>query len=216
MKFAILGPPGSGKGTYSSRLESRLDIEHISVGDLCREAIERGGKLGKKIKEYYDRGNLVPSELINEMLEKKLDEIGRDDFVLDGYPRNAEQAKFLNETIGIDGIILLDVPESVLVKRLSSRRICEDCGEVYNKIFLKPEEGGVCDECGGDLYQREDDKPEGIKARIERYEEKKEPVIDYFKGKVPFVKIRCEEAGAPIKKMIDKIVRKLDKKDLVS
>lgn len=216
MKLVILGPPGSGKGTYSSRIESRLDIERIATGDLCREIIEEGGELGEKVEKYYDEGKLVPDKYINKMLKRKVEEIGKDDFILDGYPRDIEQAKFLEDIIDLDAVIRLDVPESILIERLSSRRICEDCGEVYNKLFLKPEEEGVCDKCGGDLYQREDDRPEGIKTRIKRYKERGRPVIDYLEGRVPIVVLRCEKVDAPIDEMIDKILGKLEERNILS
>lgn len=216
MKLVIFGPPGSGKGTYSSRLENRIDVKHIATGDILREVMKRDTELSNKVSEYVDEGKLVPDDLMNKVVEKKLKEIEMDNFILDGYPRNINQAKFLNSTVDLDALILLNVTNEIIIERLSSRRICKDCGEVFNKLFLPPKEEGVCDKCDGDLYQREDDKPEGIKTRIQRYEEKEEPVIDYFKGKIPVVVLKCRQADAPADEMVDKIIEKLKERDLIS
>ncbi|KXB06827.1 hypothetical protein AKJ51_02750 [candidate division MSBL1 archaeon SCGC-AAA382A20] len=216
MKLVILGPPGSGKGTYSSEIESRLDIEHISTGDLCREAIEEGGEMSEKIKKYYEKGKLVPDKFINQMLKEELKEIDMDDFILDGYPRTVEQAKFLDGIIDLDGIIRLDVSDSIIIERLSARRICKDCGEVYNKLFLKPGEEGICDECGGELYQREDDRPEVVKDRLEKYKKRSKQVLDFYRDKIPFEVLKVEETSLPIDEMVDKILEKAERKNLLS
>ncbi len=216
MKFLIFGPPGSGKGTYSTRIEDKIDVEHIATGDIFREAVKEKTELGKRVKEYLDRGDLVPDELVNKVVREKLKKVGMDNFLLDGYPRTVEQAKFLNDIMDIDGLILLDVTDEIIIKRLSSRRICKDCGEVFNKLFHPPEEEGVCDKCGGDLYQRDDDKPDVIKDRINTYEERSEPVIDYFEGKIPIVVNRCRKANAPIDAMVKNIIDQMKERDLVS
>lgn len=216
MKLVIFGPPGSGKGTYSSRLEDRLDIKHIATGDIYREHIKKETEIGRKAKKYYEEGKLVPDSITNEILKRSLEEIGMDGFILDGYPRNLNQARFLDGLVKLDALIKLEVSDEIIIERLSSRRICKECGEVYNKLFNPPEREGVCDECGGELYQRDDDKPEGIKTRIKRYEEKEEPVIDYFKGKIPIVVLKCRQADAPVDEMVDKIVEKLRENDIIS
>ncbi len=214
MKLLIFGPPGSGKGTYSSRIEDRIDVEHIATGDIFREAVKKETKLGRKVKEYLDRGDLVPDELVNKVVREKLKE--KDDFILDGYPRTVDQAKFLESFTDLDALIVLDVTDEIIIKRLSSRRICRECGEVYNKLFNPPERDDICDECGGELYQRDDDKPDVIKDRINTYENRSEPVLDYFEGGIPFVVNKCREANAPIEEMVDSIMEQLRKKNLIS
>lgn len=216
MRFLIFGPPGSGKGTYSSRIEDRIDVEHVATGDIFRESVKKGNELGRKVKSYLDEGELVPDELVNEVVKEKLEEMGMDNFILDGYPRTVEQAKFLEKLTDIDALIILDVTDEIIIKRLSSRRICRDCGEVYNKLFNPPEKENTCGECGGEIYQRDDDKPDVIRDRIETYEERSEPVIDYFEGKIPFVVNRCREADADIDEMVSNIVEQLKEKGLVS
>lgn len=216
MEFVIFGPPGSGKGTYSSRLESKLNVKHIATGDIFREAVDKENELGKKVSEYLEKGKLVPDSLVNKVVKRKLKEINKSDFILDGYPRTVEQAKFLDNFLELDAVIILDVTESIIIERLSSRRICKDCGEVFNKLFLPPEEEGKCDKCGGELYQREDDKPEVIKDRIETYEKRSSPVLNFYEDKVPFVTLKCREADAPVDKMVKEIVNKLENSGIVS
>ncbi len=216
MRFLIFGPPGSGKGTYSSRIEDRINVEHIATGDMFREAVKKDTELGNKVKGYLDKGELVPDDLVNEVVRERLKETGMDNFILDGYPRTVEQAEFLDDIVNIDALILLDVTDEIIIERLSSRRICRECGEVFNKLFNPPEEEGVCDECDGELYQREDDKPKVIKDRIDTYENRSEPVIHYFEGKVPVVVNKCRKADASIEKMVESIIEQLKKRELVS
>ncbi len=216
MRFLIFGPPGSGKGTYSSRIEDRINVEHIATGDMFREAVKKDTELGNKVKGYLDKGELVPDDLVNEVVRERLKETGMDNFILDGYPRTVEQAEFLDDIVNIDALILLDVTDEIIIERLSSRRICRECGEVFNKLFNPPEEEGVCDECDGELYQREDDKPKVIKDRIDTYENRSEPVIHYFEGKVPVVVNKGRKANASIEKMVESIIEQLKKRELVS
>ncbi len=214
MKLLIFGPPGSGKGTYSSRIEDRIDVKHISTGDIFRSAVKGNTDLGKKVKEYLDSGELVPDELVNKVVKERLE--GTDDFILDGYPRTVEQAKFLDGFMDVDAIIVLDVTDEITIERLSARRVCKECGEVFHRLFNKPKKEGVCDKCGGELYHRDDDKPSVIRDRIKTYENMSEPVIEYFEGKIPFVINRCRKADAPIDKMVDGIISQLEEKDILS
>jgi len=216
MRFLIFGPPGSGKGTYSSRIEKKIDVAHIATGDIFREAVKKDTDLGTRVKGYLDKGELVPDELVNEVVKDKLESIGMDKFLLDGYPRTVEQAEYLDGFVDVDALILLDVTDDIIIKRLSSRRICKECGEVFNKLFNPPEKEGVCDKCKGKLYQRDDDKPDVIKDRIETYEQRSEPVIDYFKGKIPIIINRCRKADAPIDEMVNSIIGQLEEEELVS
>ena len=150
MNLIILGPPGSGKGTYASRLQLRLGMPAIATGDILREIVKEETMLSKKLKGYMSKGELVPDNIVVEVLKERL---AKDDskggFILDGYPRTIEQAKALDTFVKIDIIILLIVPEWIIIERLSSRRICRNCGEVYNIRYLKPKKPGICDKCGG-------------------------------------------------------------------
>lgn len=210
MKLIIFGPPGSGKGTYSSRLEKILGIKHIATGDIFREEVEKESELGKKVKGYLEKGQLVPDEIVNEVIRVKIEESEKG-FILDGYPRTLPQAEFLLSLTRIDAVIRLVVPEWVIVERLSSRVICERCGKVYNLKFLKPKVEGVCDACGGKLIQREDDKPEVIKERIKVYEEQTKPVLDFLSDKVKILDIECRSVDVPPEVMVDKIIEELKK-----
>lgn len=210
MNLIMFGPPGGGKGTYSSRISDEHEIPHVATGDIFRREVDKGSDLGKKVKEYLDRGDLVPDEVVIEVVEKRLSESDcQDGFVLDGYPRTLNQAEALDEIVDIDLVINLDVSEDVIINRLSNRRICSDCGEIYNLESIPPEEEGVCDECGGELYQREDDKPEVIKNRLEEYEERTRPLIGYYQDKGLVENIVAHEER-PIDEMMEIIYEKIE------
>jgi adenylate kinase len=209
----IFGAPGSGKGTYASRLQSKLGVDVIAMGDIFREIMKEDSELGKKVKGYVEKGLLVPDDIVVEVLKQRLAKIpkGRG-FILDGYPRTAEQAKALEAITKIDVIILLMVPDWIIIERLSTRRICKNCGEVYNIRFLKPKVDMVCDKCGGPLYQRPDDTPEVIKKRIEVYEEQTRPILQLFKErKVPSVMAKCEALDTPPETVVKVILKELRK-----
>jgi adenylate kinase len=210
MKIVLLGPQGSGKGTYASRLGPILKIPHISTGDLCREEAAKGTELGKKIKEIMDRGGLQPDEIIIEMLKNRLK---KDDckkgFVLDGFPRTLKQTKELEKITSLDYVVNLVVPHWILIKRLSLRVSCKKCGEIYNLGYLKPKKEGICDKCGGELIQRDDDKEEAIKMRLKEYEEKTKPLIDYYKNKGILVNVSNNKIDTPPEVIVDKILEVL-------
>jgi adenylate kinase len=198
MNFLIFGPPGSGKGTYATRLEAKLGMTAIAVGDVFRDAIKQGTALGKKVDSYLKSGQLVPDDVVIEVLEKKIHQKeGRTGFILDGFPRTIQQAEALEKISKIDAVINLQVPEWIIVARLSSRRICKNCGAVYNVLYLKPKKEGTCDVCGGSLYQREDDTEEVIRDRIKVYEKQTQPLLEYYKDRVPFVNFKCEKLDMP-------------------
>jgi len=217
MRFIIFGPPGSGKGTYASRLQTKLGVEVIATGDLLREIMKEDTPLGRKVKGFVEKGLLGPSEVVTEVLKQRLARsTGKKGFILDGYPRTIDQAKALEKLAQIDAVILLTVPEKIIVERLSSRRICKNCGEVYNIRFLKPRVDGVCDKCGGKLYQRSDDKPEVIKDRIAVYEKQTEPVLKYYREKnVPFIEFKCDSLNMPPELAIENILKQLEHLKLV-
>ncbi len=215
MRIVILGPPGSGKGTYSSRLSARLGIPHISTGDIFREEIKSGSELGQSISEYVSNGRLVPDDIVNKVMEKRLskEDCGKG-FILDGYPRTIQQAEFLDKVSKIDVVINLNVPDEVIVRRLSSRLVCKKCGAIYNKLTLPPKVNGVCDICGGELYQREDDKPEVVRERIGIYKKEVAPILEYYRktGVVFDLFYEPDESGGDASPdvVVDKIVKALE------
>jgi adenylate kinase len=187
MRIVLVGPPGAGKGTQAHLLAKTLSIPHISTGDLFRANISQGTPLGVEAKGYMDRGQLVPDEVTIGMAKDRLlqsDTAGG--FLLDGFPRNLAQAKALDEFlteqgIALDGALDLEVPEDEVVKRIAGRRICRNNGaHVYHVVYNPPAVEGVCDECGGELYQRSDDTEESVRTRLEVYHTETEPIIDYY------------------------------------
>ena len=212
MNLVIFGPPGSGKGTYASRLQVKLGLPAIATGDMLREIVRQESKLARTVKDYMSTGELVPDGIVIQVLKERL---ARDDckkgFILDGFPRTIEQAEALDKITKVDAVILLDVPEWILVERLSSRRVCRKCGEVYNILYLKPEKEGVCDKCGGELYQRMDDTPRIVKDRLKVYEKQTEPLIKHYKGELPFVEFKCEKLEVPPEVAVEEILKELEK-----
>jgi adenylate kinase len=189
LNLVLLGAPGSGKGTQAERIAARHDLPHISTGDILRDAVERGTELGSEARRYMDAGDLVPDEVIIGIMRARLGEsdAGRG-FLLDGFPRTIEQAEALDAMLAEDGrsvsdVILLDVPEEELVQRLSGRRMCRRCGANYNVVFNPPQKEGVCDLCGGELYQRSDDNEETVRNRLQVYRRQTEPLIGYYEGR---------------------------------
>jgi adenylate kinase len=223
MKLIIFGPPGSGKGTYSSVIAPKYGIAKISTGDIFREEIKKGTELGKKVADYLAKGILVPDEITLEVFKKRIGEPdAKNGFILDGFPRTVDQAKFLEKITGIDAVISLDIPEDVLVEKISARRVCRKCGENYNAAKIDrvingvrykfPNVGskkeGVCDKCGGELVQRPDDNPKTIMDRIEVYKKQSAPVIEYYREKIKFMDIIVN--GGP-DEMAAKILKELEK-----
>jgi adenylate kinase len=192
-KLVLFGPPGAGKGTFSSQIQKILpNIVHISTGDILRENVEKGTELGNKAQEYMKKGELVPSELINNMMKERLnrEDVKEHGFILDGFPRNLEQANALSEMKDIDLFLLLEVPRELIKKRILGRFSCSECGKIYNKYTLQPEEKidenkWICDKCGSEVTfeQRSDDTEETLEKRLDVYEENAKPVIEYYKEK---------------------------------
>ncbi|MDH5019523.1 adenylate kinase [Halobacterium rubrum] len=185
----LLGAPGAGKGTQSRRLVDEFGIEHVTTGDALRENKQMETEYGTPA-EYMDAGELVPDPVVNEIVKVALEEA--DGYVLDGYPRNESQTEYLDSITDLDVVLYLDVAEDELVRRLTGRRVCDDCGATFHVEFDQPEEEGVCDECGGDLYQREDDTEETARERISVYEENTTPVVEYFRDQGVLVEVDGE------------------------
>ncbi len=213
MKAIIFGAPGSGKGTYSARLKDILGVEVISMGDIFRGMMTENSILGRIIKSYVNAGLLVPDIIVIEVLKEFIDHAPKDKgFILDGYPRTLAQAEALDKVSKIDVIIRLVVPDWIIIQRLSSRRICRDCGTVYNLQFLKPKKENICDNCGGQLYQRSDDNPEVIQMRLDLYEQETRPLLSFYKArKVPIIKHKTESLDMPPEKVVNQIVAELKK-----
>ena len=186
MKVIMLGAPGAGKGTQAVRVAEEDKIPHISTGDIFRANIKGGTELGKKAKGYMDAGQLVPDELVCDLVA---DRIQKDDcangFVLDGFPRTIPQAKALDEALAklgqsMDFAVNIDVPDEAIIQRMSGRRACLSCGATYHIVYKAPKVADVCDTCGSALVIREDDKPETVKNRLDVYHAQTQPLIDYY------------------------------------
>jgi adenylate kinase len=213
MNALIFGAPGSGKGTAASRLQSKLGVEVICMGDILRAIIKENSPLGIKVKSYVEKGMLAPDEIVIEVLQENLSKLpaGRG-FILDGFPRTVAQAEALEKVVKIDVIMMLDVPASIIVERLSARRTCKNCGEVYNTKFLKPKVENICDKCGGPLIQRADDNPEVIKNRLEVYEKQTSPLIKYYESKnLPFIVHKVDNVNAPPEVAVEYMLSELKK-----
>jgi adenylate kinase len=187
MNLIMLGPPGAGKGTQAERIASLYSLPHISTGDIFRENIKEGTKLGLEAKGYMDRGELVPDELVINIVKDRLDapDCGRG-FVLDGFPRTVEQADALAAILAdmgkpVDHVLNIQVPDEDVVRRLAARRTCRSCGRIFHLVYDPPSVEGICDTCGGELYCRDDDREETVYARLEEYKKKTQPLIDYYR-----------------------------------
>ncbi|MEV7447302.1 MULTISPECIES: adenylate kinase [Streptomyces] len=189
MRIVLVGPPGAGKGTQAAFLANNLSIPHISTGDLFRANISQQTDLGKLAKSYMDAGNLVPDEVTIGMAKDRMEQPDAEHgFLLDGFPRNVSQAEALDEMLSaagmkLDAVLDLEVPEDEVVKRIAGRRVCrKDSSHVFHVTYSPPKQEGVCDVCGGELYQRDDDSEETVRKRLEVYHTQTEPIIDYYKA----------------------------------
>lgn len=182
MNLIFLGAPGAGKGTHAAILAKKLNIPTISTGDIIREALKSGTEMGLKAKEYTNAGKLVPDEIVIGIIRERL---SKDDckggFILDGFPRTIPQAEALDKMVQLDRVIELDASESLIMKRLSGRRVCGKCGATFNVDTMPPKKEGICDKCGSALIQRKDDLPETVKERLKVYHAQTEPLVGYYK-----------------------------------
>jgi adenylate kinase len=188
LNLILLGPPGSGKGTQGERLQQDLDLPYYATGDILRAAVREGTEIGKQAKGYMDRGDFVPDDVIVGVIAEKIDQKEAEDgFILDGFPRTGPQAEALGEKLadlgrGVTAVILIDVADEEVVRRLGGRRTCPN-GHIFHVDFDPPEKEGVCDVCGEQLAIRDDDKPEVIRKRLALYHEKTEPLIEYYESR---------------------------------
>jgi len=187
MRLILLGPPGVGKGTQAARLAARYGVPHVSTGDMFRRAVAEQSALGRRVEEYLDRGDLVPDAVTTEVLRQRLEaDDCRGGFILDGFPRTRAQAEALGGILrergeALDAVIHYVAPDEAVIERLSGRRMCRRCGANFHVTFHPPRREGVCDRCGGELYQRSDDTPETIAERLRVYRESTAPLIEYYR-----------------------------------
>ncbi|MGC1119837.1 MAG: adenylate kinase [Candidatus Methanofastidiosia archaeon] len=212
MRIVFLGPPGSGKGTQAQIVARILGISQISTGDLLREAVDKGTPAGAKAQQYMGKGALVPDSIVIDLVREALSD--KDQFILDGFPRNLEQAKTLDDVLRemnlpLDAVITIDVPLEKLVERLSGRLTCPECNAIYHILYNPPRQKGLCDTCGKGLYQRADDTPRAITHRFETYKKQTAPLIQYYKDRGTLITIdgtkSIDEISADIKKIITRI-----------
>lgn len=209
-KIILFGPPGAGKGTFSAQIRDVLpEIIHISTGDILRENLKGETPLGLKAKKYMDKGELVPDDVVIDMIKDRLKkkDVKKHGFVLDGFPRTYTQAEALNNITKIDYVVLLKVDEDIIIKRILGRYSCPDCGEIYNKYFMKPKIEGVCDECGASIKfeQRSDDNEETLRNRLNVYKENANPILEFYrkKGKVKEVNYENKLTEQEVKKILE-------------
>ena len=209
MKLIFLGPPGAGKGTLALRAVDILSVPHISTGSIFRSAIAAETALGLKVKAIIDAGKLVDDETTIELVKERLAQPdAQKGFVLDGFPRTIPQAEALAQFCEIDKVINFDIPDPVLMERLGGRRVCRDCGYNFHNVFIKPAVDGVCDYCGGEVYTRDDDRPEAVEKRLEVYRVQTAPLIDFYREKGLIIDLdaspELDEKVAALKKCLGK------------
>jgi adenylate kinase len=213
MRLVLLGAPGAGKGTQAKKLIEKHGIPQVSTGDILRQSVADGTPLGKEAKSYMDKGELVPDSVVLGLVEERLQQDdARKGYILDGFPRNTAQAEALDGmleklSMPITAAVSVDVPFEDLMKRLTGRRTCKTCGQMFNVYFSPPAKEGVCDKCGGELYQRDDDREETIKKRLDVYQSQTAPLIDYY-GKKGILK--SIEGTGNIDEIFSKLVATLE------
>ena len=215
----FLGAPGAGKGTFASMLTEKIDITHISTGEIFRNEIKNETELGKTAKRYVESGGLVPDDIVAKMVSKRLAEPDcNKGFILDGFPRTKQQSQDLDEIVAnvnqpIDYVVYMEVDSEIVIQRLTGRRVCRSCGALYHVVNMPSKEEGVCDSCGGELYQRTDDNEETIRKRIDVYLENTAPIVDYYQAKGILLKADGNQDANALKDYLLKIFKKDGKID---
>jgi adenylate kinase len=225
-RIVFIGPPGSGKGTYSSRLSPTLGIPHISIGDIFREEVKKGTPLGKEVARYISRGDLVPDETTINVLRERLSQPdAKRGFILDGYPRTIRQAEELEKITKVDVVVLLNIPDNILLEKLTARRVCNNCGAIYNIADIhktingveydlppmSPKKKDVCDICGGRLVQRKDDTLKVIQDRMDVYGKQTEPLVEFYRKRGLIEEVHVSEG---VDEMTPKILEQLKRLEL--
>jgi len=205
LNIVLLGPPGVGKGTYAGILSKKYNIPHISTGQIFRDEIKKQSEIGKKVEGFIKKGDLVPDEITIEVVKVRLKDCKKG-FLLDGFPRTIPQAEALEKITKIDKVLNFVASEETIMERLSWRRTCGKCGAIYHLKNIPPKVDGICDKCGGKLYQRSDETPEAIKVRMKEYDRKTKPLIDFYKKKKLLANI---DANYPYEQ-VDKIISQCD------
>lgn len=210
MKIIMLGAPGAGKGTQAKLIAEKYGVPHISTGDIFRANIKNGTELGREAKEYMDKGLLVPDELtVRLLLDRVAQEDCKNGYVLDGFPRTIPQAEVLDKELtklgdSVDFAVDVDVPDENIIRRMSGRRACLNCGATYHIVNIPPKKEGICDVCGSELVLRDDDQPETVKNRLKVYHEQTQPLIEYYTGKGV---LRTVDGTLPMEEVFDAIVK---------
>ena len=213
MKIVLLGAPGAGKGTHAQYLSDKYEIPHISTGDIFRANLKNGTPLGLKAKAYMDRGELVPDELTVDLV---LDRLNQEDcengYILDGFPRNLFQADALTKALAekgedIDHAIHFVISEEAIIRRMSGRRVCPVCGATYNVVGMPTKVEGICDRCGSEVIQREDDKPATVLKRLEVYREQTEPIVGYYRERGKEERIDSSQPLEEVRKVLDELLK---------
>lgn len=215
----IVGPQGAGKGTQAAAVAPTLGLEHVATGDLFRGILKSDSELGDEVRHYYDQGALVPDELTIRVLFAHIEKLQNEradlsGVLLDGFPRNSAQAKALDEALSergesISAVVLVDVPRDELMKRLTGRLICRECGATYHREFNPPQNEDVCDQCGGELYQRSDDTPEAVEKRLGIYYEQTEPILEHYREQGVLIEL---DGNREIKQVTGEILDALKKR----
>jgi adenylate kinase len=208
--LVLIGAQGAGKGTYAAILIKQYGIPHISTGDMFREAIKNNTPLGVEAKGYIDKGQLVPDSLTVKLVDERLKKPDcKKGFILDGFPRTLSQAEALDKITKLTNVVFLEVTEAVIMQRIGGRIQCRKCGTIFHKTNMPPKKEGVCDKCGGELYQRDDDKPDAIKKRLAIFHEQTAPLIGYYDGKGIVTRIDANDPSP--QKVADVIINRLGK-----
>lgn len=214
MRIILVGPPGAGKGTQAEKIVAKYGVAHISTGDILRANVKAGTELGKKAKSFMDAGALVPDDVIVGMMRGRLaDDDCKKGFILDGFPRTVPQAEALTSLltdmgIVLDGVILLDVADETVVERLCGRRMCKSCGKIYHVSFNPSAKGDRCESCGGELYQRDDDKEAVIRQRLSVYHAQTAPLVDYYGKAGILLNIDAARPGDAVLGQIESLLEK--------